>query len=76
MEAAHDETTSKEVYAVLTGWWWDRHEHDGPPQDGALLDGGQAATITWAILKTIQTTTKPPNQSSFLFFDSLFICFI
>ena len=33
MEAAHDENTSESVYAVLTGWWWDRHEHDGPGQD-------------------------------------------
>ena len=38
MEAAHDENTFQIVYDVLTGWWWNRHEHDGPPQDGALAD--------------------------------------
>ena len=34
--------TSQHVYAVLTGWWWDRYEHDGPPQDAALADGEDA----------------------------------
>ena len=38
MQAAHDEYTSAYVYNVLTGWWWDRHEHDGPPQDAALIE--------------------------------------
>ena len=36
MEAAHDEYTSQNVYDILTGWWWDRHDNDGPPLDGAL----------------------------------------
>ena len=44
MEAAHDEYTSAYVYEVLTGWWWDRHEHDGPPQDAALIDEEQPDT--------------------------------
>ena len=51
MEAAHDENTSEIVYAVLTGWWWDRHENDGPPQDGALVDDKDAesgSAFTWS----------------------------
>ena len=38
MEGAYDEFTSAYVYGVLTGWWWDRHEHDGPPHDAALIE--------------------------------------
>ena len=72
MEAAHDEYTSQYVYDILTGWWWDRHENDGPPQDGALNDDTdtESGSAYTASITTGSSTNVEAFNASWLFFVS------